>query len=314
MSKRLLYTLSFLLLLLISITLAKLLESNKEASTKNTLPDRVMVAKNHSISRYILVQDTVPIKNYFDYMDSLVTAYDSLTQYPLSEHILVNFNSWIIDTLANTDYYRMAARDSFVYDQREMIVLKPKDSLFIPDSLEAYSIIDAFGKTRIDINLPEYKLRIFKDSIVTAIYSIRIGQNKHKYLKMGEKLTDLRTKTGNGHIIRFRKNPAFYNPTTGKQFFVTRRDDNKTTLMPQIPWIVTEISGLRNGQLIHPTTNPKSLGKASSNGCIGVKESDAWRIYYDCPIGTDLHIRYDLKIVNDLGTELLLKDIYKQDI
>ncbi len=309
MSKRLSYTF-FLFLLLITITIAKLLEINKEANVIKPTQNNVFIEKNNPI-RFVLVNDTVRIERYFSYMDSLVTTYDSLTQYPLSEHLLVKSNSWIIDTLANTDYYRMMQRDSFVYDQRKMIVIKPKDSILIPDPLEAYSIIEAFGKTRIDINLPEYKLRIYEDSMLLATYSIRIGQNKQKYLKMGDRLTDLKTKQGNGQIIGHRKNPDFYNPTTGKQFFVTRRDDGKTTLMPQIPWIVTEINGIKNGQLIHPTTNPKSLGKAYSNGCIGVKESDAWLIYYQCPIGTEISIRYDLNVVDDNGTELFLEDIYK---
>ena len=310
MSKRLSYTLSFLFLLLITITIAKLLEINKEANVIKPTQNNVFIEKNNPI-RFVLVNDTVRIERYFSYMDSLVTTYDSLTQYPLSEHLLVKSNSWIIDTLANTDYYRMVQRDSFVYDQRKMIVIKPKDSILIPAPLEAYSIIEAFGKTRIDINLPEYKLRIYEDSMLLATYSIRIGQNKQKYLKMGDRLTDLKTKQGNGQIIGYRKNPDFYNPETGKQFFVTRRDDGKTTLMPQIPWIVTEINGIKNGQLIHPTTNPKSLGKAYSNGCIGVKESDAWLIYYQCPIGTEISIRYDLNVVDDNGTELFLEDIYK---
>ncbi len=310
MSKRLAFTLSFLFLLLITITLAKLLEIKKEVHLNIPIKNPVSTEKKIQ-KKHFLVNDTVRIEHYFSYMDSLVTVYDSLTHYPLSEHILVKSNSWIIDTLSNTDYYRMMQRDSFVYDQRKMIVLRPKDSIFIPVSLAAYSIIEAFGKTRIDINLPEYKLRVYDDSMLLATYPIRIGQNKRKYLKMGDRLTDLRTLQGKGQIIGYRKNPDFYNPTTGKQFFVTRRDDNKTTLMPQIPWIVTEIDGIRNGQLIHPTTNPKSLGKAYSNGCIGVKESDAWRIYYQCPIGTKINIRYDLKVMDDSGSEFLLKDIYE---
>jgi L,D-transpeptidase ErfK/SrfK len=299
---------------LISIALAKLLEIKRETSSKNKYQEIVVITKNQPTSRYVSVADTIRIKHYFDYMDSLVATYDEITPYPLSEHILVQANSWIIDTLANTDYYRFAARDSFVYDQRKLIVFTPNDSLYIPDSKAAQAIIDAFGNTKIDINLPEYKLRIYKDAKILATYPIRIGQNKRRYLKMGDRFTDLRTKQGEGRIIDFRKNPDFYNPTTGKQFFETRRDDGKTTLMPQIPWIVTEINGIRNGQLIHPTTNPKSLGKASSNGCIGVKESDAWRLYYHCPIGTEIHIRYDLNISNDRGDEVWLKDIYKLDI
>ncbi len=311
MSKRLAYTLAFLFLLLISITIAKLLEVKKEVNLNNTIQSPIIVDLNIP-KKHVLVNDTIRIKHYFDFMNSLVTAYDPITRYPLSEHLLIKYNPWILDTLANTDYYRMMERDSFVFDQRKMIVLKPKDSIFIPDSIEANLIIKKFDKTRIDINLPEYKLRVFQDSILLSTYPIRIGQNKKKYLKFGDRLTDLKTRQGKGRIIGFRKNPDFYNPKTGKQFFVTRRDDGKTTLMPQIPWIITEINGIKNGQLIHPTTNPKSLGKAYSNGCIGVKEADAWLIYYQCPIGTKINIRYDLKVVDGIGTEILLKDIYKQ--
>tara|TARA_R110000868_G_scaffold409972_1_gene696732 strand:- start:162 stop:455 length:294 start_codon:yes stop_codon:yes gene_type:complete len=71
---------------------------------------------------------------------------------------------------------------------------------------------------------------------------------------MGDRITDLRTRTGEGQIVDYRRNPVFYNPVDGKRFYLTKRDDEQTTLMPQIPWIETEINGVRNGQLIHPTT------------------------------------------------------------
>ena len=80
--------------------------------------------------------------------------------------------------------------------------------------------------------------------------------------------------------------------------------------MPQIPFIETELNGLRHGQLIHPTTNPKTLRKAYSNGCIGTKEADAWVIYYYAPINTEIRIRYDLSIANEMGDIITLKDIY----
>ncbi|EAR00097.1 L,D-transpeptidase [Maribacter sp. HTCC2170] len=310
MSKRLRYTLTLLLLLLITITISKLLEIRREKNAIEPILDPVVIEKTIS-KKYVTINDTIPIARYFDFMDSLVAVHESKTPYQLSEHILVKSNSWIIDTLAHTDYYNMMQRDSFVYNQQRMIVFQPRDSIIIPDSLEACTISEHFDKIRIDINLPEYKLRVYKDSLLLSTYPIRIGQNRIKYLKMGDRFTDLRTKQGNGMVIEYRRNPDFYNPVTGTQFFRTRRDDGKTTLMPQIPWIVTEINGIRNGQLIHPTTNPKSLGKAYSNGCIGVKESDAWRIYYQCPIGTEIVIRYNLKVIDDNGAEVLLKDIYQ---
>jgi L,D-transpeptidase ErfK/SrfK len=244
-------------------------------------------------------------------MDSLVNLYDSVVPYPLSEHLLVRANPWIIDTLANTDYYRMMARDSFVYDQRKLLVLRLADSIMIPDSLSAVTILDYFKKTHLDINIPEFTLRVYQDSTLLYTFPVRVGKNTRKYLAMVDKTTDLRTKNGGGEIVRHEKDPDFYNPVNHERFYTTKRDDNKTTLMPQIPWIETEINGIRNGQMIHPTTNPETLGKASSNGCIGTRESDAWIIYYYAPLGTSINIRYDLEITNLNGDKVKLKDIYK---
>ncbi|WP_291869706.1 L,D-transpeptidase [Maribacter sp.] len=262
------------------------------------LPKKLQVGRN------------IRIGEYFKYVDSLVNRYDSLVPYTLSEHVLVRNNPWIMDTLANTDYYRMIARDSFVYDQRKMIALPKGSILNIPDSLTACQILENFKNTEIDVNIPEFKLRIFEDSILLYSFPIRVGQNRKRYLKFGNRVTDLRTKTGNGAIVEHVKHPDFYNPVDGKQFYLTKRDDGKTTIMPQIPWIETEINGIRNGQMIHPTTNPTTLLKAYSNGCIGTKEADTWIIYYHVPLGTKIKIRYDLENYEEGLVISLLKDIY----
>lgn len=258
----------------------------------------------------VQVPKDVRVGEYFTYIDSLVKAHDTLVPYGLSEHLLVRNNPWIIDTLANTDYYRMMARDSFVYDQRQMIVLPEGSTLVFPDSLKALKLLDAFAKTKIDVNIPEFTLRIFQDSTLLYRMPVRVGQDRQRYLKMGDRVTDLRTKTGKGTIVRHAKDPDFYNPVNGKRFYVTNRDDGRKTLMPQIPWIETEVNGIRNGQMIHPTTNPKSLGRAYSNGCIGTSEADAWIIYYHAPLGTKLEIRYDLETTDQDGNPVLLDDIY----
>jgi L,D-transpeptidase ErfK/SrfK len=140
-----------------------------------------------------------------------------------------------------------------------------------------------------------------------------VGQNRKRFLAFGNRETDLRTKEGRGSIIKHVKNPDFYNPVNGKQFYLTKRDDGNTTLMPQIPWIETQINGLRNGQMIHPTTNPETLEKAYSNGCIGTNEADAWMIYYYAPLGTKITIRYDLNTYEEGGVVNVLKDIYKKE-
>lgn len=258
----------------------------------------------------IQVNENVLIENYFQYIDSIVEKYDALTPYKLSEHLLVRANFWILDTLQNTDYYRMKVRDSFVYNQKKMIVLCEGASLIIPDSITAQNILRSFENTSIDINIPEYKLSIYEGSLKRYEFPVRVGRNEKKYLEMSGRVQDLKTITGEGVIVNYNRYPRYINPVTNHEYFVTKRDDKMVTKLPQIPFIETEINGIRNGQLIHPTTNPTTLGKAYSNGCIGTKEADAWVIYYYAPINTKVKIRYDLNVVNDKGDSIMLKDIY----
>ncbi|OYX26093.1 MAG: L,D-transpeptidase [Flavobacteriales bacterium 32-35-8] len=266
--------------------------------------------QQNSESKLILVEKNITVGNYFQYIDSLVIKYDSMTPYKLTEHLLVRSNPWIIDTLQNTDYYRMMAKDSFVYDQKKMIVLPKGTKIIIPDSITAEKLLKSFEHTLIDINIPEFKLRIYEDSIQLYEFPVRVGRNEKKYLAMAKGTIDLKTKTGKGTIVSHVKDPDYYNPVDGKRYYTTRRDDQKVTLLPQIPFLEPEINGMRHGQLIHPTTNPVTLGKAYSNGCIGTKEADAWVIYYYAPVGTKINIRYDLQVIDSIGKTILLKDIY----
>ena len=92
---------------------------------KEVLPNSV--PKNIKPLMVHIDQD-IRVANYFSFLDGLVKKYDSLVPYALSEHVLVRANPWIMDTLANTDYYRQMAKGSFVYDQLKMIVLRNNDS------------------------------------------------------------------------------------------------------------------------------------------------------------------------------------------
>ncbi|WP_053976137.1 L,D-transpeptidase [Mangrovimonas xylaniphaga] len=284
-------------------------EKNFFLSQFNTQQDTISTEKAW---RTIKIDRNITIENYFQYVDSLVKQYDSLTKYPLTEHLLIRANPWVIDTLYNTDYYLMKARDSFIYDQKKMIALPKGNTLKVPDSLTAKGLLTAFQNTRIDVNIPEFKLRIYEGESELYEFPVRVGRHETKYLKMSDKIEDLRTKTGEGHIVAHNKHPRYVNPATNHEYFVTRRDDNKVTKLPLIPFTETELDGQKYGQMIHPTTNPVTLGKAYSNGCIGTRESDAWIVYYYTPIGTQIQVRYDLKVVNKEGDTLILKDIYKK--
>ena len=259
----------------------------------------------------IKIQENIVVGDYFHFMDSIIADYDSLVPFPLTEHLLVRANPWIMDTLAETDYYQQMEKGKFIYDQKKMIVLHEGDSLFIPTLTIASEIMRRQIQTYIDINIPEFKLRIYERDKLLFEFPIRVGQNRERYLNMAGRTVDLRTKTGIGFIDRIERDPSFINPVDGKRFTHTKRDDQKTTLMPQIPWIEPQVDGHCYGQLIHPTTNPNTLGKAYSNGCIGTKEADAWYIYYYAPLHTKVVIRYDLEVFNEEGEIILLKDIYK---
>lgn len=251
----------------------------------------------------------IRVKDYFHFIDSLSDAEALISGDTLNEHILVMANPWIMDTLSCMQYEIFMARDSFVYDQRNLVVIRKEDSIRIPDSTQIANIQDGFRNTLLDLNIPEYRLRIYrgKDTVLNAV--CRVGRNERKYLAMAGQEIWLITNTGEGFISRQNRNPDFINPVDNKRFSMTRRDDKRYTRMPLIPWIEPELDGTRYGDLIHPTTNPVTLGKAYSNGCVGVSEADAWKVYFYAPPGTSVRFRYDLDVIQD-GESIRLKDIY----
>lgn len=287
--------------------------TNIDSSAKRTYFDIKEVPNQHvaeSQARYIEVATDIDVGTFYDFMDEVVTHFDTLLPYPITEHLIVRANPWLIDSLSATDYYRRMERGIFTYDPQAVTLLHKGTQLLIPDSMMVDSILEMQGLVYLDVNIPEFKLRIWHYDSLLYTFPVRVGQNIDRYLQVVKREVDLRTQVGSGCIVRLNRNPDFVNPTNGKEYEVTRRDDHKVTLMPRIPWIEPELNGLRYGQLIHPTTNPKTLGKAYSNGCIGVKEGDMWIIYYYASMGTSVHVRYDREITNEKGEKITLKDVY----
>jgi len=50
------------------------------------------------IPKFVLVDKDVPVKQYFEYVDSIVTENYMYSSKKLTEHVLVRFNPWMIDT------------------------------------------------------------------------------------------------------------------------------------------------------------------------------------------------------------------------
>jgi len=252
------------------------------------------------------------MKDYFAFMDRLCLQYatDSLSQF--NEYHLVHANPWLLHRLYQTDYYLLKEKGIINLKQSELTVLWPDDLFRIPDSSEIREIDDQLMHTRIDVNLPEYSLRILQYDSVLYQIPIRIGQDRSRYLAMAGREVNLRTHTGVGKIVRINKKPAFINPADNRMYHQTTRDDGVRTDLPTIPWLEPMINGLLYGQLIHPTTNPGTLGRKSSNGCIGTRECDAWLIYYYAPLGTAIEIRNDRRIIDAEGNTTLLPEVYSK--
>lgn len=259
----------------------------------------------------ISVNQPIKMGEYFDVMDDFIDRYNEIQNTPIDEYIFVHCNPWIIDSLAATDYYIMKEKGNTVLDNRNLIILNRGDKLNLPDSAEIIKIKLKLDSIWLDVNIPEYKLRIRKGDEVLYAFPIRIGQNKERYLATAKRIVSLKTDLGVGKISKSIREPYFLNPVNGRHFTTTKRDDGIVTEMPLIPWLETEINGVKNGDMIHPTTNLKTLNKAYSNGCIGLRESDAWYVYYYAPVGTKVVIRYDLNLKNEYGEEIILKDVYK---
>lgn len=262
------------------------------------------------LTQAVQVDKNVRVKEYFEYMDQLVQAHDTSSEFILTEHLLARHNPWLIERLAETDYYRQAAKGKFIADQKQMIVLSPGDTLRLPTAEEAWVLLEKMRLTRLDVNIPEFKLRILENEDTLFQFPVRVGQRTDKYLETAGREVDLRTRTGKGRIVAVNKNADWVNPVDGHQYTATRRDDGKVTACPRIPWLEPELNGERIGQLIHPTTNPATLGKVYSNGCIGMGEAGAWYTYYYAPTGTPLVVRYDLEVAGGDGLPVTLPDVY----
>lgn len=258
----------------------------------------------------IRIDENVPIRSYFKWMDSIVEQHNTTKNYSIDEYIIVHNNPWIIDTLANTDYYYLRDKGIFNEDSQALFALKKNQVLEIPDSLQTQKLREQLSNTHLEINIPEYRIRIIQNEKEIYKFPVRVGKTGKKYMAMAKREVDMRTMPGIGEIVRVNKNPIYMNPVDNKRYKTTSRDDGKRTALPAIPWLEPSINGIKIGQLIHPTTNLATLEKAASNGCIGLRESDAWIVYYYAPLGTKVIVKYELQGKNDQGETVQFEDIY----
>jgi len=306
----------YILLLIFSFILVGCLNTNKvdseeKSNNKNEVVERDSLKQEKTSTPIeIVVNKDVPIRSYFKWMDSIIAEHNQTHNYSIDEYIIVHHNNWILDTLAHTDYYYLMDKGIFNEDPQALIALKKDQVLVIPDSIQTQQLKTQLCNTYLELNIPEFRLRIIQDEKEIYKFPVRVGKVGKRYLAMAKGDVDMRTKPGIGEIIRVNKKPIFMNPLNNHKYTKTNRDDGKTTGLPAIPWLEPSINGRSVGQLIHPTTNLATLEKTSSNGCIGLRESDAWIVYYYSPLGTKVVFKYDLQGKNDEGETVEFKNIY----
>jgi len=282
-------------------------------TVESTYADSLQIPSDTATpQRSIIIENDISMRHYFEAMDSICARVDSVYNVSINEYELVHTNPWIIDTLRAQDYYIAKSRGVIIDNQKEQVALHAGDALRIPTQAATDSIRQMLRTIIIDVNIPEYTLRILAPDTLLHECPVRVGKNERKYLALANHEVNLRTPIGEGSIIRIERNPLYINPVDGKRYKRTRRDDGRYTQLPRIPFLEPEINRIRSGALIHPTTNLSTLGKAVSNGCVGLSEADAWLVYYYAPLGTPVRFRYDLEVLDKAGKAILLRDIYDQ--
>jgi len=276
------------------------MEAHKDSEAEIRMVDIVDSSVRNNLNRLhssgcqIIASHDVHMGRYFEMMDSICSDIKSTCGMVVSDYHLIHTNRWLLDSLQAQDYYTALSKGVRIENQRVLIAIHKGDVIRVPNQAEVDSIDQFLSSTVIDVNIPEFTMRIWAGDSLIYRCIVRVGKNERKYLALAGHEVNLRTPIGEGHIVRIERNPIYINPVDGHRYKTTRRDDGNYTQLPRIPFLEPEINGIRSGALMHPTTNRSTLGKAVSNGCVGLSEADAWMVYYHAPLGTRVNFRYDL--------------------
>lgn len=129
------------------------------------------------------------------------------------------------------------------------------------------------------INLPEYRLYLFKEDQKVKVYPICIG------------LPTWTTPIGEFTITHKIKNPTWYMPKS-----IAEKEKVKREIIPPGPlnplgdfWIGTDLKSTG----IHGTNQPMSIGRALSHGCVRLYPEDIEMLFEQMEVGMKGEIIYE---------------------
>ena len=158
-------------------------------------------------------------------------------------------------------------------------------------SLLSGSEILAKEKTRIVINIPSTTLYLYQGDELIKEYRITVGR------------IDAPTPLGNFKVINKMINPTWY-PPDGKDPIPPGPENELGTR-----WI-----GIDKPHFgIHGTLKPQEIGKATSDGCVRLKNEDIEELYPLFSLKTPVEIRYqtiDVKKGKEIVKITIYSDIY----
>ncbi|MBA7646113.1 hypothetical protein ES703_53874 [subsurface metagenome] len=158
-------------------------------------------------------------------------------------------------------------------------------------SLLSGSRILAGEKTKIVINIPTTTLYLYQEDELIKEYRITVGR------------IDAPTPIGNFKVINKKVNPIWY-PTDGRDPIPPGPKNELGTR-----WI-----GINKPHFgIHGTIKPQEIGKATSNGCVRLKNEDIEELYPLVSPKTSVEIRYQtvyVKREDGLFKITIYSDIY----
>jgi lipoprotein-anchoring transpeptidase ErfK/SrfK len=123
----------------------------------------------------------------------------------------------------------------------------------------------------LDIDIENYQLSIVRDGDVIRSFSVGLGR-------------DDSTPRGEFRVVNKILDPAWYNDGD-----VVAADDPRNPLGGI--WMGLGDAHKATTYGIHATTDPESIGTASTEGCVRMTPQDAELVFRLCPIGTRVTIR-----------------------
>jgi len=125
---------------------------------------------------------------------------------------------------------------------------------------------------RLEIHLSQRKVILYKGTTPIRDYPIAVGRHGWE------------TPTGEFHVMHMEETPTWINPLTGESIPGGAPDNPLGSY-----WIGFWTNG-QNWIGFHGTPNPETVGRASSHGCIRMRNSDIEDLYSQVRVGTPVRV------------------------